>query len=113
MKKEDLILEKPVYNNEVEINIKGNYNEADYVETKNIVSLEEFETFLPIFNKIMNYKGRYNYQNIKEIISKEEIKLLDDKQLIPCRAYEPIHTVTRIHYWFLSKEDNIRYKILN
>ena len=117
MKKEDLKLITPTYQDTVEIFIEGDINDGDYVNNTNVLELEDFEHVLPILKKILASEGNewgHNWQDsfYLEYLTEEEADLLFELYLIPSGENDEVHTITEIKCWFLSKEDSIRYEII-
>lgn len=110
MKLKDLILEKPVYKNQIELFIEGDENDADYVSKTHFMDVEEFDELLPALLKL--YKSeKWGWGDFKHAsLTEEEIDILLD--YMPYGANDEIHTVTDIQCWYLSKSDSIRYKVI-
>jgi hypothetical protein len=103
-------LVKPTYNNEIEVYINGDYNDADYSNETTEISIEEFEKLEPLFLKLKESIGGYNWKNREDIFTDEEIELLED--FIPYGEEDcDIHSIDEISCYFLSKEDSIKYEI--
>lgn len=103
---------KPEYNNEIEIFIEGDCNDADYANTTKIISMEEFTpTYISMLGKLYEINPEDDSDDdIKEILSNEEYKLFETLR-IPTDGNHSCHTIYTVTAHFLSKEDGIMYQI--
>ncbi len=102
-----MILTKPKYDNKIELFVKGDFNDGDYISNTEFISVEEFKLILPIIKKILAYKGNHNWENAMEYLTEEENDMFFE--YIPFCEGDSVHTITDISAWFLSKDDSIRY----
>jgi len=107
-------LTKPKYNDEIELFIEGDCNDADYSSITEIISIEEFEKIYPILLKIPksdhNWLENYNEKDfdLPKCLNEEEYLLMCDYEP-RFEDYSP-HTLTEIKAWFLCS-DGFRYEI--
>jgi hypothetical protein len=109
MKKEDLKLKLPVYEDNIQLSIETDVNDGDYINSTNILSLERFEKILPIIKKIED-RDDNNWEVKDFYLTEEEIDLIS--QYIPTMDNEYVHTINYFEVFFLSKNDNIRYEVI-
>lgn len=116
MKKEELKLKAPKYNDEIELFIEGDENDADYVNTTSFISLEDFGRVLPLIKKIKKARNSkdphfHNWENKEDYLTEAEVEELYNTLNIPSGANDPVHSITEFEAWFLSKDDGIRYEV--
>lgn len=91
----------------IEIKIKADVNDADYINSTNIInSVDKYLKLLDISNKIKSYKGSYNWENSHKYLSEEECELISN--YIPYMDNEEIHTIKSISFTVVV--DGVIYK---
>jgi hypothetical protein len=110
MRINDLEFVAPEYKDEIELYIKGDTNDADYVSSTNNISLEEFGKILPVIKKIIGYKERHNWENVSKYLSSDEVILIED--YMPIIGEDTCHSIDDIKAWYLCANDSIRYEVI-
>lgn len=81
----------------IEMRIKADVNDADYINSTNrIDSLEEYLKLLEIANKIDSYSGRNNWEDCNKYLTKDERELISE--YLPYMDNEEIHTIECISF---------------
>lgn len=114
MKKSDLNLKKPQYDDTIEVFIEADENDGDYVSTTTFIDLEDFEQVLPALKKLhANRHNDHSWENRSDYLTEEEISTLEEFGLIPISNTDDgeIHSIEEVEVWFLSSEDTIRYEV--
>ncbi len=120
----ELKLKKPEYNNEVIIELDGDYNDGDYVNTTLSVSVEVYKIIFPILRRLTDHHNweRNNIYDLfeealKNLAIREDDSLYedvmeaaDDLRLRDSEGNE-CHTMYINSVYFQSKEDSIRYMV--
>ena len=104
---------RPTYTDNIELFVKGDYNDGDYVSETHFISIDEFELLLPIIRKVLNYDGECNWKGYDmdyntDYLTNEEINVL--YKYIPSSTEYEVHTIEEIVAWYLCS-DAIRYEI--
>jgi hypothetical protein len=105
---------RPVYDGKVEILVKADVNDADYIRKTEYMSIDEFATLLPIIKKLMNYTGSkyngygHNWQHAHKYLTEEEVELFSE--YLPYMDNEEVHTIEAVDVWYRSP-DGIRYDV--
>lgn len=117
----ELKLKKPEYNNEVIIELDGDYNDGDYVNTTLSVSVEVYKIIFPILRRLT---GHHNWERnnisdlfeeaLKNLSIREDASLYEDvMEAADLRLRDSegneCHTMYINSVYFQSKEDSIRY----
>ena len=108
MKKEDLKLKLPLYSNKVELFIKGDVNDGDYISETNIIDLDRFEKIAPVLKKLSEH-GSVMEVNDNSTVTQREIDMVI--YYFPSLENYEVHTIEEISCWFLCEETSIRYEI--
>lgn len=106
---EGVTIKRPIYEDNIELYIKADSNDADYISETNIISIKEFEEVLPILRKILNYKDWNNWEDNKKYLTDDEIMLVSD--YIPYCEYGKCHSVEEIKIWYLCSDDSVRHEV--
>ena len=81
----------------IEIMIKADVNDADYINSTNIIdTVEEYLTLLDISNKIYSYDCRHNWENRGKYLTEEECGLISE--YLPYMDNEEVHTIEGISF---------------
>ena len=84
----------------IEIRIKADVNDADYINSTNKVdSIQEYMALSAIACKIDSYTGRHNWENSYKYLSEEECELIS--KYLPYMDNEEIHTIDGIYFRFV------------
>lgn len=98
---------RPTYTDNVELFVKGDYNDGDYVSETEFISIDEFELLLPIIKKVLDFKDCDNWRR-RGYLSNQEVNRL--YKYIPSSAEYECHTIEEITAWYLCS-DGIRYEL--
>jgi hypothetical protein len=123
MKKEDLELTAPQYNDQVVVEMKGDYNDGDYTYDSTKMSLEAYAIVMPI---LIECSGSHNWESkdreelgieaLEKLGIVEGDELFDDvlgtlEDISLYSDWGECHSMYIQAVYFESKSDNIRYVV--
>lgn len=117
----EIVLIKPTYNDEIELWVSGDWNDGDEVEETTILTVEQYNKIIPIYQYLFSLKKRHNFKTFDVWETLSKLGSFNEEELdeiaylflgtVPTISDGDIHTICNIQAWFLSKEDSIRYII--
>lgn len=123
MKHPKLKLKAPKYQDEVVMELSGDYNDGDYTYSTISMSVDAYEIVLPILKKLEgsheweeNNREDIGAETLEKLGIDEENSLYDEVMgaLQDISLYSDsggCHTMTIEAVYFESKSDNIRYEV--